>query len=120
VSKCPADELTRKHLEKRGYIVSKVEYYNAYTKRKHDLYKFIDFVAMHIVTKEFLGIQTTSRSNLGTRVKKAKGVEITDKETREKVKPFDLWLECGNPLEFHGWYKDERGWWQPKTIRFDP
>jgi len=119
MSKCPADELTRKHLEKRGYIVAKVEFYNAYTKRMKDLFRFIDFVAMHMETREFIGIQTTSRPNLGTRIKKAKNVELTDKPTGDKVKPFDLWLACGNALEFHGWYKDDRGHWQTKTTRFE-
>ena len=111
MAKCPADALTRKHLEKEGYLVDKVESYNAFTKRRKDLYHFLDFVALHPHKMGVLGIQTTTKSNLSTRVKKAKGMVI------KGVNAYDLWLATGNNIEFHGWYKDTRGWWQPKVIK---
>lgn len=108
--KCPADKLTREHLEKLGYIVDKAESYNHHSKRKKDLFHFIDFVAIHPQTGELLGIQTTSKSNLSTRIKKAKNLDS---------KAYYHWLGTGNPVEFHGWYKDGRKW-AVKIIRHSP
>ncbi len=105
--RCPADSLTRKHLEKQGYIVDKAESYNHLTKRKKDLFRFIDFVAIHPSTNELLAIQTTSKSNLSTRVKKAEGLQA-----------YWHWLATGNPVEFHGWYKPKGiNRWEVKILR---
>jgi len=110
LSKCPADKLTRSHLEKRGYKVDKSESYNFHSKRKKDLFKFIDFVAIHPVHRELLAIQTTSKPNLSTRIKKAENLES---------KAYWHWLATGNPVEFHGWYK-EKGKWEVKIKRVEP
>lgn len=99
MTRCPADQLTRKYLESLGYVVDKAESYNAFTKRKKDLFRFIDFVAIHPINKELLAIQTTSKSNLSTRIKKA-----------ESLDAFWHWLATGNPVVFHGWYKDRNRW----------
>lgn len=104
-SKCPADKLTRKHLEDRGYVVDKAESYNAHTKRKKDLFKFIDFVAIHPIKGELIAIQTTSKSNLSARIKKA-----------ENLKAYWHWLASGNDVVFHGWFKGERKW-ELKEVR---
>lgn len=106
-TKCPADMLTRRHLEKLGYVVDKAESYNAFSKRKKDLFKFIDFVAIHPEKKELLAIQTTSKSNLSTRIKKAEGLEA-----------YWHWLATGNDVTFHGWYKEKgKNRWVLKEIR---
>lgn len=110
MTKCPADKLTRTHLEKLGYKVDKAESYNHHTKRKKDLFKFIDFVAIHPQKKELLAIQTTSKSNLSTRIKKAENLES---------KAFWHWLATGNPVEFHGWYMENRKW-EVKVVRVEP
>jgi hypothetical protein len=103
-TKCPADKLTREYLQAGGYIVDKAESYNAFSKRKKDLFKFIDFVAIHPHKKELLAIQTTSKSNLTTRIKKAEGLDA-----------YWHWLRTGNPVTFHGWYK-EAGMWRLKEV----
>jgi len=100
MSKCPADKLTRANLVERGYDVERGESYNAHTKRKKDLYGWIDYIALHPDKKGLLGIQTTSKSNLSARVRKAEGKDS-----------YWLWLACGNDAEFHGWYKDKKGHW---------
>lgn len=110
MSKCPADKLTREHLEKRGYIVDKSESYNFHSKRKKDLFKFIDYVAIHPIKRELLAIQTTSKANISTRIKKAENLDS---------KAFYHWLASGNPIEFHGWYKEGRKW-EVKIVRRDP
>jgi len=110
MTKCPADKLTRANLEKRGYKVDKAESYNFHSKRKKDLFKFIDFVAIHPVHKELLAVQTTSKSNLSTRIKKAENLESG---------AYYHWLATGNPVEFHGWYMEGRKW-EVKIVRREP
>jgi len=104
--KCPADKLTRDYLEKRGYKVDKSESYNHHTKRKKDLFKFIDFVAIHPIKKEILAIQTTTKGHLPERIRKARGLEA-----------YWQWLSA-EPVEFHGWYKDGNRW-AVKVVRVD-
>ncbi len=106
MSKCPADKLTRAYLKERGYDVERGESYNAHTKRKKDLYGWIDFIGLHPDEKGVLGIQTTSKSNLSARIKKAKDIGS-----------YWLWLACGNDAEFHGWYKDKKGHWAVEIRR---
>ena len=74
MARCDADKLTRKYLEKQGYIVAKCESYNAFIKRKKDLFGFLDYLAIHPIEKRLLAIQTTSKSNLSTRIKKAENL----------------------------------------------
>jgi len=110
MTRCPADALTRKHLENLGYIVDKTESYNHKIKRKKDLFKFIDYVAVHPQKNELLAIQTTSKSNLSTRIKKAENLTSG---------AYWHWLATGNPVEFHGWYKEGRKW-VVKIVRREP
>lgn len=100
------------NLKERGYTPYVTEHYNAFVKRRFDLYKFIDLVGLHPKEKGVLGVQTTSGTNLSARVKKAEGLNA-----------YWLWLACGNPVEFHGWRKliekkgGKRKIWVPKIIR---
>jgi len=70
MTKCPADKLTRAYLEERGYRVERGESYNAHTKRKKDLYGWIDYIGLHPNESGVLGIQTTSKSNLSARIRR--------------------------------------------------
>lgn len=54
-----------------GYVVDKTEHWNSYARIRQDLFGIIDIVA--IGKKETVGIQTTSYSNIGARVKKIMG-----------------------------------------------
>ena len=103
-AKCPADKLTREYLKAGGYVVDKAESYNAIIKRKKDLFGFIDYMAIHPIKKTILAVQTTSKSNLSTRIKKAEGLPA-----------YWHWLRTGSKVAFHGWYK-EAGMWRLKEI----
>lgn len=85
------------HLRKMGYTVVVVEYYNAFTKRRHDLFQFADLLAIR--ENEVLLVQVTSGSNVSARVKK-----ITDNEHIGAVR------KAGIRVEVHGWRKLKSGW----------
>jgi len=61
---------TTKLLRDQGYTVATVEYYNYFTKRKHDLFGCIDLLA--IGNGETLAIQVTSKSNMSARIKRSR------------------------------------------------
>ena len=105
MSKCPAHTLSRKNLKDRGYVIDTAESYNAFTKRKKDLFRFIDIAALHPDEKGVLGVQATSKDHLSTRIKKA-----------ESLDSYWLWLACGNGVEFQGWHKPKHIW-EVKIIR---
>ena len=82
------------HLKNLGYMVGIVEHYNAFSRRRHDLFNFIDILAVHPKKKQTLGVQTTTQRNISNHMNKMLPME--------KVR---LWLESGNLLEIHGWVK---------------
>ena len=106
-SKVSPTQRTNKLLRDRGYILDIAESYNAFTGRRHDLFNFIDVAALHVGKGELLAIQTTTKSNLKARIKKAEG-----------LKSYWAWLRSGNPVEFHGWSKEDRVW-LPNIIRVE-
>ena len=81
-------------LRERGYLVRVVESYNHHTKRRKDLFGFIDIVGIHPDILGVLGVQTTTGTNLAARITKA-----------EALPAYWQWLACGNDVEFHGWRK---------------
>jgi len=91
------NQQTRKRLEEQGYLVELVESYNAFTKRKHDLWGFIDFLA--IKRDDILAIQVTSKANMSSRRKK-----ITEHDNVGKVR------EAGIRIELWGFYKEGNRW----------
>lgn len=90
------------HLREQGYIVATVEYYNAYTKRKHDLFGCIDLLA--IGNGETIAVQVTSKSNLSARRHKI-----------EESEAYPEMLRSGWRIVLHGWYK-EKNRWQLKEV----
>lgn len=54
--------------EEKGYVCDVVESYNAFTKRKKDLFSIFDVLA--VGNGETIGIQITSKSNMSSRIKK--------------------------------------------------
>ena len=103
---------TLANLRDRGYRPFVVESYNAYIKRKKDLYGFIDVVGLNPDYPGVLGVQTTTGDHLAERIHKAKA-----------LKAYWHWLQCGNPVEFHGWRKvlAKKGGklkiWAPRIVR---
>lgn len=99
-------------MRETGYTICVVEHYNAFAKKRHDMFGFIDIAGLHPNCSGLLGVQTTTGSNLAARMKKA-----------EALPAYHLWLACGNAVEFHGWRKlKNRGrkqWW-PLVRRVEP
>lgn len=85
------------YLREQGYIVATVEYYNAYTKRKHDLFGCIDLLA--IGNGETIAVQVTSKSNLSAR-----------KHKIEESEAYPEMLRSGWRIVLHGWYKENNRW----------
>lgn len=100
----PASLTTRSKalLTEQGYLVATVEHYNAFTKRKHDLFGCIDLLA--IGNNETVAVQVTSKSNLSARRHK-----IEDAEAYPEM------LRSGWRIVLHGWYK-EGNRWQVKEV----
>ena len=82
------------YLRKRA-IAGVVERYNPHAKRRHDLFGFIDIVALDEWAGT-LGVQTTTTDNISHRL---------DKLREECAGNMRLWLERGNRLVIHGWAK---------------
>lgn len=61
-------ERTMVYLRKFWSIVEKTEHWNQYSRRRNDLFGFIDVLAME--NSAMLAVQATSTSNMGARVKK--------------------------------------------------
>ncbi len=85
---------TMQECKKRGWPVSKAEYFNSFTKRRHDLFNFIDVVALDMDTGTIIGIQSTTTSNLTSRIKKTIELESSRQ-----------WKKCGGRIVMHGWAK---------------
>jgi hypothetical protein len=96
---------TTKHLKEQGYMVATVEYYNAYTRRKHDLFGCIDLLA--IGNGETLAIQVTSKSNMSARIKK-----IEDSAALPEM------LRSGWRILVHGWWKNKSNRYELKEFEF--
>lgn len=98
---------TMNALRKQGYEPGIVERRNPKIKWKtHDLYGIIDLIAVRPLV--VLGVQATSATNVGARVKKA------------MAEPRLLqWLASGARFEVWGWRKIKAtGRWEPKVVSF--
>lgn len=88
---------TMKMLRDDGWLVAVVEKRNPVTKLLHDLFGFIDVLA--IKDGETLAVQTTSGTNVAARIRK-----ITDHENLAAVR------KAGWGIHVHGWRKRGRRW----------
>lgn len=75
-----------------GWTAAVVEKWNMHAKVRQDLFGCIDVLAMNGVG--FVGIQSTSGSNVSARLKK-----IAENEHAAE------WLKCGGRILIHGWRK---------------
>ncbi len=102
---------TLEALRKLGCLCQVVEHWNAFSRRRIDLYGIIDVVAIRADVPGVTGIQATSTANLTARVKKA------------LAEPALLvWLQAGNRFSCWGWAKrgkkGERKVWTLKEVHF--
>lgn len=84
--------LSKKYLEKKGYTVERVEYWNSFTHHRVDFLGVADLIALD--GTRLLLVQVTSRNSMSTRRNKSL--------KSEKLK---LWLSAGGEILFHGWDK---------------
>jgi len=88
-------QLSRDLLIKTGWRVANVEKWNPATGTKNDLFGMFDLLAIR--GDQTMGVQTTSKTNLASHVKKMRAAEALA----------DLLLA--------GWVVMLHGWWQPKA-----
>lgn len=79
-------------LRREGWTCQVVERWNAFARRRIDLFGGIDIVAVKGVIT--LGVQCTTQANAAARVTKLK-----------QVPAIEAWLAAGNRLEVWGWAK---------------
>lgn len=96
---------TTKMMQDQGYMVATVEYFNYYTRRKHDLFGCIDLLA--IGNGETIAIQVTSKSNMSSRIKKIEASEALPEMLRSKWR-----------ILVHGWWRGTNGRYQLKEFEF--
>jgi hypothetical protein len=93
-----------KALRDAGWRCAVVEKWNPAIKRRHDLFGFIDILAIR--ESKTLAVQTTSTSNTAARYRKIKG-ECADE--------FESVRAAGWTVHVHGWSK-RKGRWVLKEI----
>lgn len=105
-------------LVKEGYRVAITERWNPWAKIRQDLFGFIDMIAMKgsymaptigaslFMPGEIIGVQTTTKKNMGARIKKIES--NLDSMT---------WVTSGGKLEVHGWFKGVKKW-ECKRVEF--
>lgn len=86
-----------KYLRDQGYKCWIVEHWNAYARKRQDLFGCIDILA--IGNGETLAVQTTSRSNVSARVKKI-----------EENEYYPEMVRSGWRVQVQGWGKLKDGW----------
>jgi hypothetical protein len=92
-------------MESRGYKCDVVESYNAFTRRKKDLFSIFDILA--IGNGETVGIQITSKSNMSSRIKKISESEFLPELVRSNWR-----------LVVIGWFKKPNGRYDYKEFEF--
>jgi hypothetical protein len=98
---------TLAHLREDGWTVARAEHWNAYARRRVDLFGFADVVAVKRGEVGVLAVQATSSTNASKRVGK---IEASAEAA--------VWLACGNRITVHGWGKrGPRGKRKAWTVR---
>lgn len=87
-------------LRSEGFIADVCERWVPGANVRRDLFGLGDILAFHPVRRVIMLVQTTTRSNLATRRKKA-----------DALKAMTGWTQSGGEIEFHGW-KKVKGRWQ--------
>jgi hypothetical protein len=90
-------KLTLRHLREQGYTAEIVERWNSHAGVRQDLLGFIDVLALR--GAETLAVQTTSASNVASRVKKI-----------ALCQHIGAVREAGWAIHVHGWAKKAGRW----------
>ena len=89
--------LSLRKLREDGYHAEIVEHYFHHSRTTHDLWTFADILAIR--PNEVLACQTTSSSNMASRVKKILAADT-----------FPMVREAGIKVVCHGWKKSDGRW----------
>ena len=92
-------------LRAQGYTAEVVERWNPHSRTRHDLFGFVDILA--IGYGHTLAVQTTTRSNMNARIRKIEESEHLPELIRSE------WL-----IHVHGWAKNSKGEWTLKKFEF--
>ena len=90
-------------LRERGFQAEVTERWNPWAKVRQDLFGWVDILALG--DGQTWAIQTTSRSNMSSRVKKIEESPILPEAIR-----------AGWRIEVHGWDRDSKGQWRVKIL----
>ena len=90
-------------LRKEGYRAAVVEKWNPHAKIRQDLFGVVDVPAIR--EGETLAVQSTSGSNVSSRVNK-----IAESEATQDIR------EAGWRFVVHGWRKNAKGRWQCREV----
>lgn len=94
------------YLRNCGWEVAVTERWNPFSKRKNDLYRFIDILCMN-TSRGFLAVQTTAFPHANERIRK-----IQDLDTSK------TFLLAGGRIQVHEW-KKVKSRWQVKVIQYE-
>jgi len=89
----------------QGYKCEVVESYNAFTKRKKDLFGIFDVLA--VGNEQTIGIQITSKSNMSARIKKIQESKFLPELLRSNWR-----------IVVIGWFKKPNGRYDCKQFEF--
>lgn len=104
-SKSPTQRSLALLRENKDCIAQVVEHWNAFSRKRVDLFGIIDIVS--IGDGKITGVQTTTGGSLPARIKKAMSPEIFPKVVK--------WLQSGGAFHLHGWRK-LGGKWIPRIV----
>lgn len=99
-------QLSLKMMRDQGYYAEVVERYNSFTRKRNDLFGFVDVLCLR--PGEVVGVQTTSYSNISARIKK-----IREHENFKTV------CDAGIRVVCHGWHKVNNRW-KVREVWIDP
>jgi hypothetical protein len=86
-------------LRREGFVAAVTERWNAFAGIRQDIWGFGDLLAAHAKERIIILVQVTTRSNLASRLAKA------------RARPeLAVWIRAGGFVELHSWRKRGRRW----------
>lgn len=90
-------------MRRRGYYAEVTEHWNSFIRQRKDMFGFADVICLG--DNEVVVVQTTSWSNVASRVNK-----IADHENTPAVR------KAGIRILVHGWRRAKNGRWEHREI----
>jgi hypothetical protein len=90
-------------LRDAGMLAAVVERWNPHARIRQDLFGCIDIIALD--TNRTVAVQTTTRSNMNSRITKIVECEA-----------YPFMIRAGWNIEVHGWFRDSAKRWQVKVL----